>query len=474
MADCGGFGSIDVLVKASGFSDAALRLVIGLFSAYPLAFIYQAFFYRTKPVLQHVYFTICGLSLALFCYGWCAVHSLITITSSYLLVHILGPSINMVIVMFLFNMGYLLSGYIYNASGEYDVNWTTPQCILCLKLISVAWDYYDGNQDQEKISADQKTTAIATPPTLLEMMGLSYFYGGFLVGPQFQTKGYLAFVNGTLMDKKDDDNGRVASGLKRMVLGILYLALYGALRPWFSETGLLSDAFQEYSFLAKVWYIVFYSRVTFMKYLAVWLLSEGSCIISGISYNGKTEDGVVKWDGLRNIRLSVYETMYIFQHCVDSFNINTNKWVLRYFFKRLRFLGNKNLSHFLSLMFLALWHGLFLGYFVCFFGEFVIMVMEKQVLSMCNTVTKKPLSEMPAYVKFPVISTCMFMVHFGLAYFMVPFNLLIVSRFHRVWSSIYYIVPVILVIWHSLYPIIIYPVFKKMTQDKKDRSKKEN
>lgn len=32
MADCGGFGSIDVLVKASGFSDAALRLVIALFS----------------------------------------------------------------------------------------------------------------------------------------------------------------------------------------------------------------------------------------------------------------------------------------------------------------------------------------------------------------------------------------------------------------------------------------------------------
>lgn len=29
-----------------------------------------------------------------------------------------------------------------------------------------------------------------------------------------------------------------------MVLGILYLALYGALNPWFSETGLLSDAFQ--------------------------------------------------------------------------------------------------------------------------------------------------------------------------------------------------------------------------------------
>ena len=38
----------------------------------------------------------------------------------------------------------------------------------------------------------------------------------------------------------------------------------------------------------------------------------------------------------------------------------------------------QNLSHFLTLMFLALWHGLFLGYFVCFLGEFVIMVIEKQ------------------------------------------------------------------------------------------------
>jgi len=32
MADCGGFGNIDFLVKATGLSDPGLRLVIGLFS----------------------------------------------------------------------------------------------------------------------------------------------------------------------------------------------------------------------------------------------------------------------------------------------------------------------------------------------------------------------------------------------------------------------------------------------------------
>jgi len=32
MADCGGFGNIDFLVKLTGLSDAGLRLVLALFS----------------------------------------------------------------------------------------------------------------------------------------------------------------------------------------------------------------------------------------------------------------------------------------------------------------------------------------------------------------------------------------------------------------------------------------------------------
>lgn len=42
MADCGGFGNIDFLVKASGLSDPGLRLVIGLLSG-NLNFITVAF-----------------------------------------------------------------------------------------------------------------------------------------------------------------------------------------------------------------------------------------------------------------------------------------------------------------------------------------------------------------------------------------------------------------------------------------------
>ena len=49
------------------------------------------------------------------------------------------------------------------------------------------------------------------------------------------------------------------------------------------------------------------------------VLQEGSCIISGLSYNGRTKDGKVMWDGLRNIKVSVYETMYTFQVSCGTF-----------------------------------------------------------------------------------------------------------------------------------------------------------
>ena len=53
--------------------------------------------------------------------------------------------------------------------------------------------------------------------------------------------------------------------------------------------------------------------------------------------------------------------------------------VARYVYKRLRFLGNRYASQFLTLMFLAVWHGYHLGYFVLFFMEFVIILWERKV-----------------------------------------------------------------------------------------------
>lgn len=56
-----------------------------------------------------------------------------------------------------------------------------------------------------------------------------------------------------------------------------------------------------------------FRKICNQKFLFSFDSQEGSCIISGIGYNGKTEDGKVRWDGVRNVKLSVYETIYTFQ-----------------------------------------------------------------------------------------------------------------------------------------------------------------
>lgn len=38
-----------------------------------------------------------------------------------------------------FTQGYLLAGYYYTATLDYDIKWTMPQCVLTLKLIGEFW-----------------------------------------------------------------------------------------------------------------------------------------------------------------------------------------------------------------------------------------------------------------------------------------------------------------------------------------------
>ena len=46
-----------------------------------------------------------------------------------------GGTLLSVLVSFIFNFGYLLVGYWYTASENYDICWTMPHCVLCLRLI---------------------------------------------------------------------------------------------------------------------------------------------------------------------------------------------------------------------------------------------------------------------------------------------------------------------------------------------------
>lgn len=72
-----------------------------------------------------------------------------------------------------------------------------------------------------------------------------------------------------------------------------------------------------------------------------------------------------------NNHVVILKSLKSADHVLSSF--------FRHVFKRLKFLGNKSVSHISTLVFLAVWHGLHSGYFMCFFMEFLIVMVERQV-----------------------------------------------------------------------------------------------
>lgn len=68
----------------------------------------------------------------------------------------------------------------------------------------------------------------------------------------------------------------------------------------------------------------------------------------------------------------------------------------RHVFKRLKFLGNKTLSHVATLVFLAIWHGLHSGYILCFSMEFFIITVERQV----RVLEKNPTDDTNEYTSY--------------------------------------------------------------------------
>ena len=143
--------------------------------------------------------------------GWDISHSLGCVLVQYLLFKILSGTRTCVAVSFVFHMSYLLigkpsyissyndqnlnffhrPGYYQTGTETYDIKWSMPHCVLTLRLIGLTFDYYDGKKKADTLSPIQKTTALTSAPTLLEMCGHVYFPGGFLVGPQFSMRRYL-------------------------------------------------------------------------------------------------------------------------------------------------------------------------------------------------------------------------------------------------------------------------------------------
>ncbi|XP_029875294.1 LOW QUALITY PROTEIN: lysophospholipid acyltransferase 5 [Aquila chrysaetos chrysaetos] len=467
MAVAGSGWGLAQLAEALGSSEQALRLIVSILMGYPFALFQRYFLFQKETYLIHLYNVFTGLSIAYFNFGMQFFHSLLCVLIQFLILRLMGRTITAVFTTFFFQMTYLMAGYYFTATEHYDIKWTMPHCVLTLKLIGLAIDYYDGGKDPEFLTPEQRRFAVRGVPTLLEVSGFSYFYGAFMVGPQFSMTDYQKLARCEMTDVQGQRPNSFVPALKRLSLGLLFLVTYTLSSLYVSDEYLISDDYMEKPFWFRCGYILIWGKIILYKYVTCWLVTEGVCILVGLGYNGKDQSGKPLWDACANMKVWLYETTPLFTGTIASFNINTNAWVARYIFKRLKFLGNKLLSQALALFFLAIWHGLHSGYLVCFQMELLIVIVERQVINLVRD--SPPLSTLasitalrPIFYVLQQTNHWMFM-----GYSLVPFCLFTWDKWMKVYRSIYFFGHVLF-----LTLLLVLPYIRRLVVPRKEKLKK--
>jgi len=461
---------ISSVAETVGSSEAGLRLVLGQLLGYPVMMLYRKHIASQQSTVQHLYFILTGLSAAWFVNGEDLKHSIYAITTTYLILLTAGGTLTSVIISFIFNFGYLLVGYYFTESEGYDICWTMPHCVMTLRLIGLTFDLYDGARAKrlgsQALSKDQEKSALEEAPSLLEVFSHSFFIGGYFVGPQIQMKKYQQFVSPSYQDSLP--SSPLAYGFKRLALGFFYMffhVLGSSLLPADWPT---SQHFHSSFLLTKLFLLAFWCRAVLAKYLSAWLMAEGICVISGLSFSGLREDGSADWRGCANVKISRLETSLKFGHVIESFNINTNNWVAVYIYKRLKFLGSRTISQVVTLIFLAVWHGFHSGYYLVFLNEFLIIKLEREFLSIWERSSKvSRWSSRPVLARlFRLAGWCW--VAFLLPHCFIAFVLLTFPRYQPAYAATYYFLFVVFATW----PLIRGPL-KKFLLDENRKTSRE-
>ncbi|ORX53934.1 MBOAT-domain-containing protein [Hesseltinella vesiculosa] len=442
--------------------EPSIRLLVTVGLSYGSAHLYnKKYVFHPKDVDanhstaydRNKFILVSGLLLSWFYNGYSMVHSLATVAVSYTILWFgvqTGQRSNACMAVWIFNALYLLSGYFFAPADSYDISWTMPQCILCLRLMGLAFDVSDGgtittyNSNQTYPLSFGVDTPLPALPSWDQVAAYCYFPSAFLVGPQFSFSLYSRWLaDPQLQDKpmtnwEETRKAQSAAMVKCLLLAFMYMFLQLTIGNQYPTSYLLTDAYMQQSFLKRCFMFLVCGKFVFVKYISVWLLNEGACISFGIAYDGEDEQGIAKFDGLSNILPWTFETATSIGQVIDSFNVNTNLWCKYYVFKRMKWAGSKDMSRAAALLFLATWHGFCSMYYVVFFWEFICVLSEQ-------TLQRRTKQFYATYVRGNELHSLIWNIGSYLVcsatlyYAVVGFDLLTLHRSWVAYKSVYFI-----------------------------------
>lgn len=299
---------------------------------------------------------------------------------------------------FVFLMGHLsvnqLARQFVNDPGVVDI--TGAQMVLVMKLSAFCWNVADGREPEEKLSESQKENAIKQLPSLLDYAGYVLFFPSLFAGPAFDYVDYKQWIETTMFEvpagvdpskkpptrklRKIPRSGTPA--MWKAAAGLCWILLFLKLSAWYGPDLLIGDQYMTYGFARRVFVLHMVGMTARLKYYGVWALTEGSCILSGLGYNGiDPVTGKVSWDRLCNVDPWGVETAQNTRAYLGNWNMNTNNWLRNYIYLRVTPKGKKpgfraSMATFVTS---AFWHGFFPGYYLAFILASFIQTVAKSM-----------------------------------------------------------------------------------------------
>jgi lysophospholipid acyltransferase len=274
---------------------------------------------------------------------------------------------------------YAQMNHFFGIPADQVIDQGAPLMILTIKLCNYAWASYDGMQDQKTLNSDEKQFAIPEKPTLLEFFGYVFFVGGFIVGPAFEYREYIDFIN------RKAPFDKIPNPTKVVLVNILLAVFCGIIFVTFKPAELHEYALSS-EFLTKniVYRIGLYQLIGLLvrcKYYFAWKFSEAACILTGLGYKGLDSRDQKRhlFNRVENICIRKVELASNPRDIFANWNKNTASWLRRSVYVRITETSPLLNPTIITYLVSALWHGCHPGYYLCFLSAAMMTISGRNL-----------------------------------------------------------------------------------------------
>ena len=435
-----------------------VKLIFSFLLSYPLAALLKRIPDRS-PALKNLFIIAVSLFYLLGLFDlWSGIRTiLISSVGAYTIAYTIdGPF--MPWIGFVFLMGHMSLNHIHRkvVADPSAVDITGAQMVLVMKLTAFCWNVHDGRLKEEELVEDlQRQRALKKLPDLLEYAAYVLFFPSLFAGPAFDYVEYRAYIETTMFDvPPGTDPAKVPPTRKKrriprsgtpamfkLVKGLLWLVAFLRLSAWYYPEILLGDRLLKYGLLRRIWTMHMVGFTVRTKFYAVWGLTEGACIMSGIGFNGfSPSSGQINWDKLQNVDPVGVELAQNSRAYLGNWNINTNNWLRNYMYLRVTPKGKKpgfraSMATFVTS---AFWHGFESGYYMAFVLAALLQTVAKNARRLLRPffMAQDGKKAGPNKIYYDVFSWAITQLAFSFT--VAPFILLSFNSTITIWARVYF------------------------------------